>query len=113
MLLEVPGSRRIRSYRLVRGMDGPGPDFLSVHELAGPEVLEDPVTGRRSARRGRTGWWPRRCGGNDGCPACATRSAPSVASLSHPQVRELLARGTRTGKLSHGQGNGEGPRAGS
>jgi hypothetical protein len=42
MLLEVPGWRRIRRYRLVRGMGGPGPDFLSVHELAGPEVLEDP-----------------------------------------------------------------------
>ena len=42
MLLEVPGWRRIRRFRLVRGMDGPAPDFLSVHELAGPEVLEDP-----------------------------------------------------------------------
>ena len=29
-------------FRLIRGMDGPAPDFLSVHELAGPEVLEDP-----------------------------------------------------------------------
>ncbi len=42
MLLEVPGWRRIRRFRLVRSMDAPGPDFLSVHELAGPEVLEDP-----------------------------------------------------------------------
>ncbi len=42
MLLEVPGWRRIRRFRLVRSLDGPGPDFLSVHELAGPEVLEDP-----------------------------------------------------------------------
>ena len=42
MLLEVPGWRRIRRFRLVRSMDGPGPDFLSLHELAGPEVLEDP-----------------------------------------------------------------------
>jgi hypothetical protein len=42
MLLEVPGWRRIRRYRLIRAMDGPGPDFLSLHELAGPEVLEDP-----------------------------------------------------------------------
>jgi hypothetical protein len=42
MLLQVPGWRRIRRFRLVRGMDAPGPDFLSVHELAGPEVLEDP-----------------------------------------------------------------------
>jgi len=42
MLLHVPGWRRIRRFRLVRGMDGPVPDFLSVHELAGPEVLEDP-----------------------------------------------------------------------
>jgi hypothetical protein len=42
VLLQVPGWRRIRRFRLVRGMDAPGPDFLSVHELAGPEVLEDP-----------------------------------------------------------------------
>jgi hypothetical protein len=42
MLLEVPGWRRIRRFRLVRGMDGPAPEFLSVHELAGPQVLEDP-----------------------------------------------------------------------
>jgi hypothetical protein len=42
MLLEVPGWRRIRRFRLIRALDGPGPDFLSVHELAGPEVLEDP-----------------------------------------------------------------------
>jgi hypothetical protein len=42
MLLEVPGWRRIRRFRLVRGMDGPGPEFLSVHELAGPQVLEEP-----------------------------------------------------------------------
>jgi hypothetical protein len=41
MLLRVPGWRRIRRYRLVRGMDDPGPDFLSMHDLAGPEVLED------------------------------------------------------------------------
>jgi hypothetical protein len=42
MLLEVPGWRRIRRYRLVRGLDGASPDFLSLHELAGPEVLEEP-----------------------------------------------------------------------
>ena len=42
MLLEVPGWRRIRRFRLTQSMDGPAPDFLSVHELAGPEVLEDP-----------------------------------------------------------------------
>jgi hypothetical protein len=42
MLLEVPGWRRIRRFRLVRGMDGPAPEFLSVHDLAGPEVLEEP-----------------------------------------------------------------------
>jgi len=45
MLLQVPGWRRIRRYRLVRGLDGPGPEpssFLSLHELAGPEVLGDP-----------------------------------------------------------------------
>jgi len=42
MLREVPGWRRIRRFRLVRGMDGAAPEFLSVHELAGPEVLEEP-----------------------------------------------------------------------
>ena len=42
MLLRVPGWRRIRRFRLTRALDGPGPDFLSVHELAGPEVLEEP-----------------------------------------------------------------------
>ncbi len=42
MLLKVPGWRRIRRFRLVRGMDGPAPEFLSVHELAGLEVLEEP-----------------------------------------------------------------------
>jgi hypothetical protein len=42
MLLEVPGWGRIRRFRLVRGMDGAAPEFLSVHELTGPEVLEEP-----------------------------------------------------------------------
>jgi hypothetical protein len=43
MLLKVPGWRRIRRFRLIRALDGPEPgSFLSVHELAGPEVLEDP-----------------------------------------------------------------------
>jgi hypothetical protein len=42
MLLKVPGWRRIRRFRLIRALDAPGPAFLSVHELAGPEVLEDP-----------------------------------------------------------------------
>ena len=42
MLLQVPGWRRIRRFRLTRALDAPGPEFLSVHELAGPEVLEDP-----------------------------------------------------------------------
>ena len=54
MLLTVPGWRRIRRFRLTRALDGPGPgdpagaggpqpgSFLSVHELAGAEVLEDP-----------------------------------------------------------------------
>ncbi|HTQ93861.1 MAG TPA: hypothetical protein VMK84_30625 [Streptosporangiaceae bacterium] len=48
MLLTVPGWRRIRRFRLIRALDQPrpgGPEpgrFLSVHELAGPEVLEDP-----------------------------------------------------------------------
>jgi len=36
MLREVPGWRRIRRFRLVRGMDGAAPEFLSVHELAEP-----------------------------------------------------------------------------
>ena len=46
MLLEVPGWRRIRRYRLAGGSGGPGwsaPDWLSLHELAGPEVLEEPA----------------------------------------------------------------------
>jgi len=42
MLLKVPGWRRIRRFRLTRALDAPGPAFLSVNELAGPEVLEDP-----------------------------------------------------------------------
>ena len=42
MLLKVPGWRRIRRFRLILALDAPGPAFLSVHELAGPEVLEDP-----------------------------------------------------------------------
>jgi hypothetical protein len=45
MLLKVPGWRRIRRFRLTRSLDAPGPEpgsFLSLHELAGPEVLEDP-----------------------------------------------------------------------
>jgi len=42
MLLKVPGWRRIRRFRLVRSMDAPGPGFLSLHELAGPEALEEP-----------------------------------------------------------------------
>ena len=42
MLLEVPGWQRIRRFRLSHSLDAPGPEFLSVHELAGPEVLEEP-----------------------------------------------------------------------
>ena len=42
MLLRIPGWRRIRRYRLTRGMDAPGPDYLSLSELAGPEVLSEP-----------------------------------------------------------------------
>jgi hypothetical protein len=42
ILLKVPGRRRICRFRLVRAMDAPGPEFLSIHELAGPEVLEEP-----------------------------------------------------------------------
>ena len=42
MLLKVPGCRRIRTFRLRQSLDGPGPDFLSLHELAGPEVLDEP-----------------------------------------------------------------------
>jgi hypothetical protein len=42
MLLDVPGWLRIRRYRLSRSLDEPAPEFLSVHELAGPQVLEEP-----------------------------------------------------------------------
>jgi hypothetical protein len=37
MLLAVPGWRRIRRFRL---LSGDGPDFLSLHEVDGPEVFE-------------------------------------------------------------------------
>ena len=44
MLLDVPGWRRIRRYRLIgpASLDGPGVGFLSLHELAGPSVLSEP-----------------------------------------------------------------------
>jgi hypothetical protein len=44
MLLEVPGWRRIRRYRLAgpAPSTGPGDGFLSLHELAGAEVLTEP-----------------------------------------------------------------------
>jgi hypothetical protein len=42
MLLEVPGWRPIRRFRLVRATSSPGPEFLSVHELAGSEAREEP-----------------------------------------------------------------------
>ena len=41
--LKVPGWQRIRRFRLTRSLDGPGPEFLSVHDLAGPQVLEEPA----------------------------------------------------------------------
>ena len=47
-ILNIPTWRRIRRFRLTRALDGPGPgapehgSFLPVHELVGPEVLEDP-----------------------------------------------------------------------
>lgn len=47
-ILNIPTWRRIRRFRLTGALDGRGPgapehgSFLSVHELAGPEVLEDP-----------------------------------------------------------------------
>lgn len=39
MLMEVPGWRRIRRFRLT---GGGGPDFLSLHEVAGQEVFDAP-----------------------------------------------------------------------
>ena len=44
MLLDVPGWRRIRRYRLTgpAPLDGPGAGFLSLHELAGLAMLEEP-----------------------------------------------------------------------
>jgi hypothetical protein len=42
MLLDVPGWLRIRRYRLTRSLDEPGPDLLSLHELTGPQVLDEP-----------------------------------------------------------------------
>ena len=47
-ILNIPTWRRIRRFRLTGALDGPGPglpehgSFPSVHELADPEVLEDP-----------------------------------------------------------------------
>ena len=52
-ILNIPTWRRIRRSRLTGALDGPGPgapehgSSLSVHKLAGPEILEDP--GYRSA----------------------------------------------------------------
>ncbi len=43
MLLKVPGWQRIRRFRLTRSLDDPGPEFLSVHDLADPQVLEEPA----------------------------------------------------------------------
>jgi hypothetical protein len=44
MLLAVPGWQRIRRYRLTGPAPlGPGVGFLSLHELAGPDVLEEPA----------------------------------------------------------------------
>ena len=43
ILLQVPGWQRIRRYRLTRSLDEPGPEFLSLHDLAGPQVLEEPA----------------------------------------------------------------------
>ena len=44
MLLAVPGWRRIRRYRLTgpAPLDGPGAGFLSLHELAGLAMLDEP-----------------------------------------------------------------------
>jgi hypothetical protein len=42
MLLDVPGWGQIRRFRLTRSLDAPGPEFLCVHELAGPKVLDEP-----------------------------------------------------------------------
>lgn len=39
MLLAVPGWQRIRRYRLVSGT---APAWLSLHDIAGPQVLNDP-----------------------------------------------------------------------
>jgi thioredoxin 1 len=47
-ILNIPTWRWIRRFRLTGALDGSGPgapehgSFLSVHGLAGPEVLEDP-----------------------------------------------------------------------
>src|SRR5216683_39850 len=79
----------------------PGPSSCQCTSLPGPRSWRKPATRPRSAPRGATAWWPRRCAGNAGCSARATRSAPSVAALGDPQVREFLSYGTRTGKLAY------------
>jgi hypothetical protein len=59
---------------------GPGPDLPAGTRLAGPEVLEDP----RYRAAISTPWRDRVVASalrrNDGCPACATRSAPKLGA---------------------------------
>ena len=126
MLLSVPGWRRIRRYRLVHGMDAAGPDFLSLHELAGPEVFEnatyraaistpwrDRIVGSALRRERRV------FGFRNSLAPRLTRLVPrsrrdphrpklaDVASLNDSEVRDFLLQGTRTGKLSYLAASGQ------
>jgi thioredoxin 1 len=77
-ILNIPTWRRIRRFRLTGALDGPGPArpnrkaSCPCTNWPAPRSWRTGATGRPSARRGATAWWPRRCGGNDGCSACAT-----------------------------------------
>jgi hypothetical protein len=42
MLLRVPGWERVRRFELLEGLEGGGPRFLALHDLAGPEVFDTP-----------------------------------------------------------------------
>jgi hypothetical protein len=54
MLMAIPGWLRVRRYALV---DGGGPAFLAIHDLASKDVFDHPL--HREAQATRTPWWNR------------------------------------------------------
>ncbi|GAA4738258.1 hypothetical protein GCM10023350_23010 [Nocardioides endophyticus] len=48
LLMKVPGWLRVRRFRVRPGFAGPAWTHLALHEIAGPEVMDDP--GRAAAR---------------------------------------------------------------